>query len=206
MLGELIGEAARRFGASPAFVAAEGWALSYVDLDRLSDEVAAGLLRRAVSRWATSSRCVLPSIPEYVVAYLAAAKVGAITAGVNARLSPPERAGVLEVAAPRLVLATAELAPTQGLAGEVVEVRPAEAPMTCSAACACGATTAPGVADDPERPVAIIFTSGTTGAPKGALVLQPPARGHHRDRRRRPVGARRGSGARGDVTRATSAR
>jgi len=167
VLGELIGEAARRFGTSPAFVAAEGWAVSYVDLDRLSDEVAAGLLRRGVAVGDVVA-LVLPSIPEYVVAYLAAAKVGAITAGVNARLSPPERAGVLEVAAPRLVLATADLAPTQALAGEVVEVRPAEHADDVLGGLRVRGDNAPVVADDPERPVAIIFTSGTTGAPRGA--------------------------------------
>ena len=86
MLGELIGEAARRFGASPAFVAAEGWVGLVRDLDRLSDEVAAGLRRRGV-RQGDVVALVLPPIPEYLVAYLAAAKVGAITAGVNARLS-----------------------------------------------------------------------------------------------------------------------
>jgi acyl-CoA synthetase (AMP-forming)/AMP-acid ligase II len=112
---------------------------------------------------------VLPSIPEYVVAYLAAAKVGAVTAGVNARLSPPERAGVLEVAAPRLVLATAELAPTeQAPPGEVVEVHPAERVDDVLAALRTREEVAPVVPDDPERPVAVIFTSGTTGAPRGA--------------------------------------
>ena len=169
MLGELIGEAARRFGGSPAFVAAEGWAVSYDDLDRLSGEVAAGLRRRGVVAGDVVA-LVLPSIPEYVVAYLAAAKVGAITAGVNARLSPPERAGVLDVAAPRLVLATAELAPPgpAGPAGDVVEVRPAARADDVLATLRTRGETAPVVPDDPERPVAIIFTSGTTGAPRGA--------------------------------------
>ena len=45
--------------------------------------------------------------------------------------------------------------------------------------------------DDPDRPVAIIFTSGTTGLAEGRAVLQPPARVHHPDRRRRHVGRRR---------------
>ena len=165
MLGELIGEAARRFGGSPAFVAADGWVVTYEDLDRLSDEVAAGLHRRGLAEGDVVA-LVLPSIPEYVVAYLAAAKVGAITAGVNARLSPPERAGVLAVAAPELVLATADLAPAGP--GEVVEVRPAgRADDVLAALRVEGGSTAV-VPDDPERPVTIIFTSGTTGAPRGA--------------------------------------
>jgi len=167
VLGELIGEAARRFGGSPAFVAAEGWVVSYDDLDRLSDEVAAGLRRRGVAADDVVA-LVLPAIPEYVVAYLAAAKVGAITAGVNARLSPPERAGVLDVAAPRLVLATAELAPVGPAAGDVVEVSPAVRADDVLAGLRTRGEVAPVIPDDPERPVAIIFTSGTTGAPRGA--------------------------------------
>jgi acyl-CoA synthetase (AMP-forming)/AMP-acid ligase II len=168
VLGELIGEAASRFGGRPAFVAAAGWALSYDELDRLSDEVALGFRRRGLAPGDVVG-LVLPSIPEYVVAYLAAAKVGAITAGVNARLSPPERDGVLEVADPRLVLATAELAPTEPApSGEVIEVRPAARADDVLADLRTRGETAPLLPDDPERPVAIIFTSGTTGAPRGA--------------------------------------
>src|SRR5205807_5291021 len=85
VLGELAGEAARRFGDQPAYVAEEGWSLSYAELDRLSDEAAAGIARRGV-REGDVVALVLPTVPEFVVAYLAAAKLGAITSAVNARL------------------------------------------------------------------------------------------------------------------------
>ena len=43
MLASTVREAAARFGDLAAFVAAEGWPLSYAELDRLSDEAAVGL-------------------------------------------------------------------------------------------------------------------------------------------------------------------
>ena len=170
MLGELIGEAARRFGDHPAFVAAEGWSLSYADLARLSDEVAAGLSRRGVGIGDVVAM-VLPPIPEWFVVYLAAAKLGAVTTGVNARLSRPERARVLQVAGPRVTVATAELAPAGGPeeGGDVVEILPARdgADETLRGLRSVGESGGV-VPDDPNRPVVIVFTSGTTGAPKGA--------------------------------------
>ena len=139
---------------------ADGWTVSYRDLDRLSDEVAVGLLRRGRRRGVESSRSCCPTIPEHMIAYVAAAKIGAITAGVNARLSPPERAAVLDKAAPALVFATRGLAP-EGY--EVEEVVPA------SSTPARRARRPPVLPPDPDRPVAIVFTSGTTGRPKGAV-------------------------------------
>src|SRR2546422_5511701 len=124
VLGEVIGEAARRFGDTPCYVAEAGWSLSYADVDRLSGEAAAGLRRRGVGEGDVVA-LALPAIAEYFVAYLAVAKVGALTAGVNARLSTRERDSVLAVAEPRLTLATADLAPRSE---EVVEVVPANSP------------------------------------------------------------------------------
>lgn len=159
-------EAARRFGDATAYLTAEGWSLSYRALDRLSDELAAGLARRGVSLGDVLA-LVLPNGPEYVVAYLAAAKIGAITAGVNDRLTRAERDGVLGIVAPRLVLSTAELAPSGELDVEVLEPATGEADVARSLRVAHDVVS--DLPDDPDRPVAIVFTSGTTGMPKGAL-------------------------------------
>jgi acyl-CoA synthetase (AMP-forming)/AMP-acid ligase II len=164
MLAATLREGARRFGSSPAYVTADGWPLSYTDLDLVSDEVAAGLLHRGV-RPGDVVGLVLPPGPEYLASYLAIAKVGAITAGVNDRLTTAERAGVLERADPRLVLAAPGLAPADH---DALEVPPAP---SCDALLAAlrRPDVPPRLPDDPDRPVAIVFTSGTTGAPKGAL-------------------------------------
>jgi acyl-CoA synthetase (AMP-forming)/AMP-acid ligase II len=165
MLGELLREAARRFGDQPAYVASEGWTVSYEELDRLSDEMAAGLRHRGVGEGDVVA-LALPPIPEFPVAYLGAAKAGAITTAVNPRLTAAERERVLATADPRIVIATPELAPEHGPVEGIVAADSAASVLAELRQSEGNDTTVP---DDPERPVAIVFTSGTTGAPKGAL-------------------------------------
>ncbi|MGQ0832207.1 MAG: class I adenylate-forming enzyme family protein [Microthrixaceae bacterium] len=147
-LAATVRAAARRFGDRTALVDPDGTRVSYADLDRASDEVAAGMAHAGVGpgdvvllRLASDSR--------YVIAYAAAAKIGAITAGVNPRLAPPEQAAVAAEAGGALTLASAD---------DVEALRRRDAADPPSR-----------LAEDPERPVALVFTSGTTGQPKGAL-------------------------------------
>ncbi len=165
MLARTLREAARRFGDSVAYVAPGGWELSYRHLEQCADEVAGGLAGSGVGEGDVVA-LVLPPSPEYAVAYLAAAKVGAITAGVNDRLTADEREVVLGRAQPKLVIAA------PGFGSSVhpsVEVEPAAGPDAVLADFRLAGHVAPDLPDDPDRPVAIVFTSGTTGAPKGAL-------------------------------------
>ncbi|MCU1354384.1 MAG: AMP-dependent synthetase and ligase [Acidimicrobiales bacterium] len=145
MLPSITAEAARRFGDRPAFVDPDGRTTSYAALHERSDEVAAGLAGRGVGPGSVVA-LTLASDTSYVIGYLAAAKVGAAAAGINPRLSPAERAGCLEVAGPDVVLEHADDVAALAVRGG----RPD--PLTA----------------DPDRPVAIVFTSGTTGQPRGA--------------------------------------
>jgi acyl-CoA synthetase (AMP-forming)/AMP-acid ligase II len=144
-LAATVREAGRRYGPRTAFVDPDGARLSYADLDAQSDEVAAGLLAAGIG---PGDRILLqlPSESTYVVAYAAAAKVGAVTAGVNPRLAPPEQDAVARLADPALRLTRNDQ--VEGLR------RPGAVPP---------------LPDDPDRPVALVFTSGTTGHPKGAV-------------------------------------
>ena len=165
MLSATVREAARRFGERTALVSPTGWCLGYAGLDRLADEVAASLLDHGVAERDVVA-LVLPPCPEYVVLQVAAARLGAIAAGVNHRLSPPERAAVLEVAGPRLVVATPELAAP---AHPVVHLSPAgDAESALAGLRVAGARVAE-PPHDPDRPLGIVFTSGTTGTPRGAV-------------------------------------
>jgi len=187
VLGDVVREAAARYGDTALYVTPDRRTLSYAALDRLSDEAAESLRARGVQADDVVA-LLLPSGPAYAVVYAAAAKIGAVTAGVNDRLSPPERRRCLAVARPRLVVASKELALDTGL-GEVPEVQDAAevedvveveealesgvGPATGPGAgnrTASGTSTETGSAlGDPDRPVAVVFTSGTTGDPKGAV-------------------------------------
>jgi acyl-CoA synthetase (AMP-forming)/AMP-acid ligase II len=156
-------------------VTPDGRTLSYGELDALSDAVAGGLIDRGVGTGDLVG-LLLPSGAAYAIAYTAAAKIGAVTAGVNDRLSPPERRRCLEIAGPRLVIASGELAGSTDLStltdiAEVVEVDTGTAPSdTLADLRASGrGRPLPALAADPDRPVAVVFTSGTTGEPKGAV-------------------------------------
>ncbi|MFN2545763.1 MAG: class I adenylate-forming enzyme family protein [Actinomycetota bacterium] len=142
----IVREAARRFGDQSALVAPDGERVSYRELDRRSEAVTAGLLRRGVGSGQVVA-LTMPSSPDYVVAYLAIAKAGAIACGVNPRLTPTERADALAVVDPALVLE------------DPAELEPVDEPL-------------PALEPDPDRPVVIVLTSGTTGAPLGALFCE----------------------------------
>ncbi len=163
VLPATVREAARRFDDRNAYVAEAGWPLSYRDLDRLSDETAAGLRAGGVGLGSVVA-VMLPPGPEFLLTYLAVAKLGAITAGVNDRLSEHERRAVLERAEPDLVVSTDDLA-IDGFA--TTSVATATSPDTVLVGLRRDGTPPP-LPVDPERDVAIIFTSGTTGTPKGA--------------------------------------
>jgi acyl-CoA synthetase (AMP-forming)/AMP-acid ligase II len=151
-LAATVRAAASRFGERVAMVDPDGSRLTYAELDRRSHDAAAGLRAEGVGP-GDVVLLELGSDSAYVVAYAAAAKLGAIAAGVNPRLAPPERAALAELAGPSRAVTDAEDL------GRLEERGRA----------AGGPANVPDLPDDPDRPVALVFTSGTTGRPKGAL-------------------------------------
>ncbi|MGI9578988.1 MAG: class I adenylate-forming enzyme family protein, partial [Microthrixaceae bacterium] len=155
-LDQTVREASARFGERSAYVSPTGWEMSYASLDRLADEVAAALAAEGVSEGSVVA-AVMPPRPEYVVAQVAAARVGAAFAGINHKLSPDERSALLELCDPAMLIDGGDAA-----SGEDEALADLRAPSS----------EPPRIAGDSDRPLAIVFTSGSTGSPKGAVFAQ----------------------------------
>jgi acyl-CoA synthetase (AMP-forming)/AMP-acid ligase II len=167
MLRMLAGEAARRHGRREAFVGG-GRRLTFADLDRLSDAVAAGLAHRGVLPGDVVA-IALPPIPEYAVCSLAVAKLSAVVAGYDPALPPESLARLHDVIQPCLTVA----APDVWLSGELVTVDPSAGGPGDDSARALGRLARseappPPLPPDPYRPVMII-TSGPADTPHGAI-------------------------------------
>jgi fatty-acyl-CoA synthase len=146
-----------RAQATPGRVAidAGGQTWTYADLDRRSDEIAAGL--EAECRVST----LTANSPEHVAVFFGCAKAGAILHPISWRLAPAEIAYQLDDAEPAVFLVAAEHRELAEAALSLARTAPAlELPDRQAAA----------RSPQPEDPLLLVYTSGTTGKPKGALL------------------------------------
>ncbi|MEM8706112.1 MAG: class I adenylate-forming enzyme family protein [Actinomycetota bacterium] len=168
MLTEIVRRAAVEFADTEAFVTEHGWSITYAELDRAADEAATGLFDRGI-RPGSVVALATPSNVDYVVVYLAAARLGAVTAGLNPRFTGAELRSCISVLRADLVIASPDLAEAMGpIESPIAVVQPGDGPATVAARFrVADAAPVPPLPDDPDRPVCICFTSGSTGQPRG---------------------------------------
>lgn len=175
MLTEAIQRAASDFGERAAFVTPAGRPLSFARLEQAAQQVAAGLHERGLGEGSVVG-LVLPSDVDYVAIYLGAARIGAVTAGINPLLTPVEAAGCLDRLGADLVVVDPRLAHLvgPGSAPDIMRLEGGGDPATAGGSLRSGsgvpdrALAGAAAEPDDERPVCICFTSGSTGAPKAA--------------------------------------
>ncbi|MGE5690159.1 MAG: acyl-CoA synthetase [Pseudomonadota bacterium] len=131
---------------------------TYAGLDARSDALAAALHGRGLRR-GDRLATLTGNSPEHVALFFACAKLGAILLPLSWRLSAPELRYQLDDAEPALFLAEPEQAALAEATGHPYETELA--------------APSPGVElEEPEDddPLLLVYTSGTTGRPKGALL------------------------------------
>ena len=117
--------------------------------------------------------------PDFIVFLMALARLGAIAVPLNMRLAPTELAAILEHAGARLLLCDETMQDAGAAAASVAKVAMASAAALAASAPAHRAShhtheigSHQGFPGDDESPVLLVYTSGTTGKPKGALHTQ----------------------------------
>ncbi|HEY6965301.1 MAG TPA: long-chain-fatty-acid--CoA ligase [Erythrobacter sp.] len=147
----------------------EGRVTTYAEADVLTRQMIALMQARGIDKgdrvaWLGKNR------DTYFLLYIAAARMGAVMVPIGWRLAPREIAYILTDTEAKLLFADADFVETaHGVAGEVPanpEVIEAEAARMAAGGFEPADYTPPG----PHDPVLQLYTSGTTGNPKGAML------------------------------------
>ncbi len=174
-IGQLPGEAAARFGDKTALICGDR-SFSFAGIDGLATRLANGLASIGVE---PGDRVTLYARNgwEWIVAYYAIAKLGAVINPINVMLTPDEVAYVVKDCGAKALFTTADrAAPILPLkaSGDLAEVIVIGGALDGAVRFEDLVETGAATFDPPEIPAealsTICYTSGTTGFPKGAML------------------------------------
>jgi len=141
-LARIVSQVAAANASRPALVGEAG-TITYAEIDQRA-RAAAGTLRARGVEPGDRVALMLPNGPAFLAAGLGALRLGAIIVPLNLLLARPEVEARLEASTPRVFLESED-----ELAGEPLDEV---------------------VERDGAEPAVILFTSGTSGRPKGAIL------------------------------------
>ncbi len=174
-LATLLTEAAASHGDRPA-VRLDDTTLTYAQLDGASAHVA-GLLQSMGISPGDRVGIMLPNVPYFPVAYYGILRYGCTVVPMNVLLKGRETSFYLQDPEAKAVFAWHDFLDSARIGAEaagaqVIEVKPGEFEQTVGAA-----EPITEVADVDDDDVAVIlYTSGTTGSPKGAMLTHASLR------------------------------
>ena len=158
---DVLDRVAADYPKAEAYVEGQ-WRLTYFDLAARSSGVAALLREVGVERGDVVAMR-LPSCIEYALVYLGALRLGAVATGLNPRLGRRDVDGIVTQARPKVMVLDDDALDSAGdrVSNLMSRSQVADAPA--------GDPSWRPVDLSEDDPVAIVWTSGTTGAPKGAV-------------------------------------
>ena len=149
--------------------------LDYATLCDRTSRCAAALRDAGVAR-GDRVAILLDNRSAYIEAVFAAARLGAIAVPINARFTVPEIQHILDDCTPRILIHERTLSAQAEAASGYSQLPPARL-IACGGsgdsyeAALSAARPLPDLEPvSPEDPMLLLYTSGTTGAPKGALL------------------------------------
>ena len=151
MLGFLLRRAAAEEPDAVAYVHGDR-RLTYGEWDRAADRAAAGLWNEGVRPGDVVALLLDPAF-AYPIAYVAIARLGCVAAGINPRFGPREVEHIVSSSGAVAVVADRNV-PDGATAVSPDELEADDEPPDAEAGF--------------DEPITIVYTSGTTGLPKGA--------------------------------------
>lgn len=134
---------------------------SYDRLNLMSNRAAAVLIDKGV-RAGDRVAVLSENSPDHIAVFFACAKIGAVLVPVSWRLSEPEMTWQIGDSEPKLLVASSSW--------ESVARRISDVPVTTFAELGAGSEEEPDDRSMSDDPLMILYTSGTTGRPKGAVL------------------------------------
>ena len=175
----MLRESAKAYPHKPALLF-DGGSLTYGQVDRLSDQLAAGLRATGFAP-GDAIGLQLPNVPQFVISYFALLKAGCVVVPMNVLLKAAEVAYQLGDSQAKALITWSGVADEAAKAATEAGVRrlyvvsPAGArdtmvgePFEALFSVADPDLPAQMAQCDPGDTAVIIYTSGTTGVPKGA--------------------------------------
>lgn len=155
----------------------EGTSITYADLNRRASRLA-DALRRAGIQAGDRVALYLPNVPEFAVAYYAVQKIGALVLTINAILKTEEVRYLVNDGSAAAIVSTAELlgfvpdCPSLRVRLAIDATGGAPGWQTLADFTAGAADDVKGVERAPSDSAALLYSSGTTGFPKGVELTQ----------------------------------
>jgi long-chain acyl-CoA synthetase len=156
------------------FSEADGREFTFAEFDGAADATARLLLSQGVAKGDVVS-LLMPNCAEYIIAYFACWKLGALAGPVNSLLKGHETAFVMNNSEAKAILVNSEFRERiETIRGELPHLRSVitfddEAQATRAFAGSADILSAVSPCDKHDDAI-IIYTSGTTGKPKGCLL------------------------------------